>query len=129
MDDLGDVFDDLGESEKSVEMHRQGLAVMQAATGSESSGTAALLNNYGNLLKRLGRLEEAEELHVRSLAIKRKLEEGDRDSLASSLNNLALVYTEKDDSNKQSKDKESLPSGRNCIPRTTTKPWSYASPT
>jgi tetratricopeptide (TPR) repeat protein len=72
-------------------LHRQALAIAEAALGKEHPAVATCLNNLAQLLQDTNRLSEAEAIFRRALAIDEAAFGKDHPIFASALNNLAWL--------------------------------------
>lgn len=102
---LGQVYDALGDYQKSEEMHRAALALQQKIRGPEHLEVAHALNGVAMALRGQGKLETAEKLQRQSLAMLRKLGQTEHVEIADSLNDLANVIL---DGGKKLKEAEAL---------------------
>jgi CHAT domain-containing protein/tetratricopeptide (TPR) repeat protein len=88
INDIGAVYDGLGEKQKALEYLNQALPLRRAV--GDRQGEATTLNNLGAVRRSLGDVREAVTYYEQSLAITRSLQ--DRESEAVTLNNLGAVY-------------------------------------
>ncbi len=88
LNNLGGVYDLLGEPEQAREHFQQALELHRAQGDREQE--AAVWNNLASLARRSGRLQDALEQFARALAIRREL--GDRRNEGVVRNNLGVTY-------------------------------------
>jgi CHAT domain-containing protein/tetratricopeptide (TPR) repeat protein len=86
---LGLLFDTLGDQEKAEASYRRALAIREKSP--PSVNLAHSLNNLANTLRVRGRLDEAEPLYTRAVEICEKLPGSDA-ALGQALTNLAVLY-------------------------------------
>lgn len=88
LNDIGTIYDALGEKQKALDFLNQALPLRRAAD--DKQGEAVTLNNTGVVYRSLGEMRKALDCYNRALQIIRST--GDRESEATMLNNLGAVY-------------------------------------
>ncbi|WP_324616390.1 CHAT domain-containing protein [Lusitaniella coriacea] len=88
LNNLGNVYNSLGEYEKAIEFHQQSLTLVREI--GNRAGESVSLNNLGLVYESLGEYEKAIEFYQQSLAIKREID--NFVGAINSLNNLGNVY-------------------------------------
>jgi CHAT domain-containing protein len=88
LNDIGAVYDGLGERQKALEFYNQALPLRREA--GDKQGEAVTLNNIGVVYRSFGEPRKALENYNQSLALIRSI--NDKDSEAAMLNNLGAVY-------------------------------------
>lgn len=88
LNDIGAVYDTLGEKQKAREYYDRALPLRRAA--GDRKGEAVTLNNFGALYRSLGEMQKALDHYQQSLLITRSV--GEREAEASILSNLGTVY-------------------------------------
>jgi len=89
---LGSVYQDLGQYEKAGQSYRTALRLWERLVGPEDPALAPVLNNLGTLYLVTNRLNDAEEHFERSLAIRRKSSRPDSPHVGITLQNLAQIH-------------------------------------
>ena len=89
LNNIGSVYDDLGEQPKALEYYNQALPLLRAV--GDRSGEAATLNNIGHVYDALGEQPKALDYYNQALPILRAV--GNRLGEAAALNNIGLVYS------------------------------------
>jgi len=111
LNNLALVFEQKGDFEKAIEIHRQALTLREKIFEPPHPDLAESLNNMGTSLIELGRMEEAREVLQRALADRRAIFGDDaNDLVASTLFNLAKVIAEDDSRRAEALFRESLAS-------------------
>jgi serine/threonine protein kinase/Tfp pilus assembly protein PilF len=88
---IGEVYRELGQSQKAEEMYRSARSLQSRSTGVKNSDVATSLNDLALVLRDQGKLAEAESLQREVLDLRRKLYGNEHAEVATTLNNLALV--------------------------------------
>ncbi|WP_445302026.1 tetratricopeptide repeat protein [Microcoleus sp. K1-B6] len=88
LNNIGRVYDDLGEKQKALEYLGQSLPLRRAV--GDRSGEATTLNNIGLVYSGLGEKQKALEYYSQSLPLSRAT--GNRSGEATTLNNIGKVY-------------------------------------
>ncbi len=88
LNNVGSVYDDLGQYSKALEYYEKSLEIRKK-TG-DVKGEGVSLNNIGLTYKNLGQYSKALEYYEKSLEIRKKI--GDLKGEGTSLNNIGLVY-------------------------------------
>ncbi|MGB3641338.1 MAG: CHAT domain-containing protein, partial [Rivularia sp. (in: cyanobacteria)] len=88
LNNIGQVYDNLGENEKALEFYNQALPLVRAV--GDRRGEAAILNNIGLVYDSLGEKQKALEFYNQALPLSRAV--GDTGSEATTLNNIGRVY-------------------------------------
>ena len=88
INDIGLVYDNLGQYEKALEYYEQALAIVKEVGNRREEGT--IVNNIGSVYKNLGQYEKALQYYQQSLAIRKEV--GDRRGEGTTLHNIAQVY-------------------------------------
>jgi diguanylate cyclase (GGDEF)-like protein len=89
LNNIGIVYERLGEYDRALEYYNRALAIRQAL-GGQPNRIAAILNNIGDVHLERGDSERALQFHQRALALRRQV--GDRSGVAISLKNLGSIY-------------------------------------
>ena len=89
---LGNVYQDLGQYNETKEYHEKALIIRKKIFGEEHADVAASYNNLGNVYQDLGQYNEAKEYHEKALIIKKKIFGEEHADVAASYNNLGNVY-------------------------------------
>ncbi|MCX4243065.1 serine/threonine-protein kinase [Paraliomyxa miuraensis] len=97
MDALGNMVDDEGRSEESVQLHREALAIQERELGPNHLDVATSLNNLASALIELDRNDEARPLLLRCLEIREKSLGSEHPMLVSVVNNLGILLEQGDD--------------------------------
>ncbi len=92
LNDLGLLYDTMGDYAKAEPLYRRSLAIREKALGPKHPGTATTLNNLAELYRAMGDYAKAETLLKQSLAIKERSLGPDHPGTATTLNNLGLLY-------------------------------------
>ncbi|MBO0784087.1 MAG: tetratricopeptide repeat protein, partial [Ktedonobacteraceae bacterium] len=85
---IGAVYDSLGEKQKALDYYNQALPLRRAA--GDRRGEAVTLNSIGLAYKWLGEIQKALDYYDQALPLRRAV--GDRRGEASTLNNIGAVY-------------------------------------
>ncbi len=88
LNNIGLVYDNLGERRRALEVYEQALAISREVGG--RAGEATTLNNIGLVYDNLGDRRRALEVYEQALSIRREV--GDRAGEAATLNNIGAVY-------------------------------------
>ncbi len=88
LNNIGLVYNSLGQREKALQYHEHALRIMQEV--GDRSGEAATLNNIGLAYNKLGQREKALHYYERALPIQQEV--SDRSGEASTLSNIGVVY-------------------------------------
>jgi|GEM_PF-5932547 len=89
---LGLLYNDMGNLEKALEMYQKDLAISEKVLGLEHPDTATTYNNLGVLYRTMGNHEQALEMHQKALAIREKVLGLEHPDTAQSYNNLGALY-------------------------------------
>ena len=89
---IGLVYDNLGDYDKALEYYLKALAICEKALGLEHPDTATTYNNIGLIYDRLGDYNKALEYYLKALAMREKAIGLEHPDTASSFNNIGLVY-------------------------------------
>jgi tetratricopeptide (TPR) repeat protein len=90
LNNIGGVYDDLGEKQKALVFYNQALPIYRAV--GDRRGEAGTLNNIGAVYDDLGEKQKALVFYNQALPILRAV--GDRGGEAITLNNIGLVYSD-----------------------------------
>jgi CHAT domain-containing protein/Tfp pilus assembly protein PilF len=90
LNNIGAVYDDLGEKQKALDFYNQALPILRAV--GDRGGEATTLNNIGAVYDDLGEKQKALVFYNQALPILRAV--GDRGGEAITLNNIGLVYSD-----------------------------------
>jgi tetratricopeptide (TPR) repeat protein/serine phosphatase RsbU (regulator of sigma subunit) len=96
LNNLGYIYQNLGDIERSLEYHKQSLMVLMEI--GDKPGIAQSYNNMGTIYKEQGNTPLALDYFHRSLKIRE--ETHDEEQMATALNNLAIVYEDQGDTAK-----------------------------
>jgi tetratricopeptide (TPR) repeat protein len=100
LNDLGGMYQSLGDYTYAETMFERGLAIREKVLGPEHQYTARNLMNLGSVYRQMGKFTKAEPLLLRALAINQKvLGVGAKDT-ATSLSHLGILYHDMGDSAK-----------------------------
>ncbi|MDM3858078.1 MAG: tetratricopeptide repeat protein [Aphanizomenon gracile PMC649.10] len=88
LNNIGLVYDDLGEKQKALDFYNQALPLRRAA--GDRGGEATTLNNIGLVYSALGEKQKALDYYNQALPILKAV--GDRGGEATTLNNIGRVY-------------------------------------
>jgi CHAT domain-containing protein/Tfp pilus assembly protein PilF len=88
LNQLGSVYDDLGEEQRALDSYIQALALFRAV--GDRASEAILLNNIGDLYHNLGEIQKALDYYARALSLRRAV--GDRHGEATTLHNIGRVH-------------------------------------
>jgi tetratricopeptide (TPR) repeat protein len=94
LNDLGGVYENLGEYEKAEQVSERALKIREKVLGPEHPFTARNLNNLANIWVKMGNYAKAEPLLQRALAINEKSLGPEAAATGGSLNSLGLLYWE-----------------------------------
>ena len=89
---IGVVYDDLGEYDKALDYYKQALSIREELIGKEHPDTATSYNNIGGVYADLGDYDKALEFHKQALDIRKKVLEKNHPDVAMSYNNIGNVY-------------------------------------
>ncbi|KAH8728360.1 hypothetical protein GQ44DRAFT_824189 [Phaeosphaeriaceae sp. PMI808] len=92
VNDLGNLYADLGRLDEAEKMYQRALQGCEKAWGPEHTSTLNTINNLGSLYKNLGRLNEAEKMYQRALQGKEKAWGLEHTSTLDTVNNLGILY-------------------------------------
>ena len=90
LNNLGLVYDDLGQKDKALDYYAQALDILRDAEHGDRAGEGVTLNNLGGVYRALGQPDKALDYYAQALDILRAV--GDRAGEGATLNNLGLVY-------------------------------------
>ncbi len=93
LNNIGYVYDEMGETLKALDYYNQGLRIREQ-TG-DKHGIAESLNNIALIYEHLGDILNALDVHFRGLKIQEEI--GDKPGMALSFNNIGHIYQEQDD--------------------------------
>jgi len=96
LNNLGQVYADMGRDAEAEPIYKRALAVMEKAAGIDSPDMAPELNNLAALYQRQLRYAEAEPLFKRALALREKGLPPGHPDIGQALNNLATNYEKQD---------------------------------
>jgi tetratricopeptide (TPR) repeat protein len=96
LNNLAQVYGDVGRDAEAEPLYKRSLAVMEKAVGLDSADMAPELNNLAALYQRQFRYAEAEPLFKRALALREKALPPGHPDIGQSLNNLATLYERQD---------------------------------
>jgi CHAT domain-containing protein/tetratricopeptide (TPR) repeat protein len=88
LNNIGIVYDNLGEKQKALEFYNEALPIHRAV--GNKTGEATTLSNIGVIYDNLGEKQKALEFHNQALPIQRDI--GDKRGEATTLNNIGIVY-------------------------------------
>ncbi|MEE3718851.1 tetratricopeptide repeat protein [Tumidithrix elongata RA019] len=88
LNNIGLVYDNLGQYSKALEYYRQSLAIIKEIGDRYKEGLT--LNNIGTIYDYLGQYPKALEIYQQALAIQKEI--GDRAGAGTTLNNIGAVY-------------------------------------
>jgi CHAT domain-containing protein/tetratricopeptide (TPR) repeat protein len=88
LNNIGGVYDDLGQKQKALEFYQEALSIWKEV--GDRAGEAATLNNIGGVYSALGQKQKALEFYQEALTIFQAV--GDRAGEAVTLNNIGGVY-------------------------------------
>ena len=88
LNNIGAVYDALGEKQKALEKYNEALPIWRAV--GDRRGEAATLSNIGLVYRSLGETRKALEKYNEALPIRQAV--GDRNGEATTLNNIGAVY-------------------------------------
>lgn len=92
LNDLGVIFEGLGEYEKAEQYYLQGLNIRQKVLGEDGSETANSLVNLGGLYMEMGAYEKAESMLLQGTTILRHGLGEEQPDTANALNSLGELY-------------------------------------
>ncbi|PCH98897.1 MAG: hypothetical protein COB85_00935 [Bacteroidetes bacterium] len=88
LNNIGYIYEHLGDIEKGLEYYRRSLEILKES--GDKNGVATLFNNIAHIYYHQGDIEEALEYYNMSLKILEEI--GDKKSMAGSLNNIGQVH-------------------------------------
>ncbi|MGI9179635.1 MAG: tetratricopeptide repeat protein, partial [Longimicrobiaceae bacterium] len=88
LNNLGSVYNSLGQRQKALEYYEQALPIREEV--GDRQGLAVTLNNLGGVYDSLGQRQKALEYYEQARPIQEEV--GDRQGLAATLSNIGLVY-------------------------------------
>lgn len=94
---IGIIYDDLGDYKKALEYYLKALAMRTKVLGEEHPDTAGSYNNIGNIYTNQGDYEQALEFLFKSLAIREKVLGEEHPDTAISYNNIGVIYAKQGD--------------------------------
>ena len=97
---IGLVYNELGDYDKALEYYLKSLAIDEKVLGAEHPDTATLYNNIGLVYNDLGDYDKALEYFFKALAIYEKVLGIEHPATASSYNNIGGVYKDLGDYDK-----------------------------
>ncbi len=97
LNNLGVLYESIGNPEKAAECYLQGMEISQVLYGDEHPTVASFLNNLGVLYSSTGNFEMAENSYLQALEIRRKLYGNENPAVATCLNNLGALYQDAGD--------------------------------
>ena len=97
LNNIGSVYDDLGDKKKALAFYNQALPLLQRDVG-DRAGEATTLNNIGRVYDDLGDKKKALAFYNQALPLRRDV--GDRAGEATTLNNIGGVYSSLGDKKK-----------------------------
>ncbi|HEV2583038.1 MAG TPA: tetratricopeptide repeat protein, partial [Ktedonobacteraceae bacterium] len=96
LNNLGGVYDDLGQKQKALGYYEQALAIYREV--GDRGGEGATLNNLGEFNRTSGQKQEALGYYEQALAIRREV--GDRGGEGITLHNIGTIYREQENYDK-----------------------------
>ncbi len=96
LNNLGYIYDDLGEILAAIECYKKGLKIQEEL--GHKQGISTTLNNLGQVYKKQGDISRALEYFHRSLKLQEEV--GDKGARAVSLNNIGRIYSMQGDISK-----------------------------
>jgi tetratricopeptide (TPR) repeat protein len=94
VNNLGNLYADLGQHKQAEEMYKRALKGYEKAWGAEHTSTLDTVNNLGNLYAGLGQHEQAEEMYKRALKGYEKAWGAEHTSTLATVNNLGSLYAD-----------------------------------
>ena len=92
LNDLGFIFQKIGNYAKAEPLYQEGLRILQKVLGPEHRETATILNNLASLYQDMSEYAKAEPLLQEALQILQEILGKEHPDTARSLNNLAALY-------------------------------------
>lgn len=89
---IGVVYDDLGEYDKALEYYNKALEISKEVLGENHRDTAASYNNIGVVYGKLGDSDKALEYFIKALEIRKEVLGENHSDTASSYGNIGIVY-------------------------------------
>ena len=89
---IGAVYDDLGDYDKALEYHFKALEIRKDVLGENNADTAGSYNNIGNVYDKLGDYDKALEYHFKALEIFKEVLGENHPNTAMSYGNIGVVY-------------------------------------
>src|SRR5262245_33916809 len=96
LNNLGQVYADMGREAEAEPLYKRALAIMEKAVGTDSVDIAIELNNLAALYQRQQRYADAEPLFKRALALSERSLPANHPDIGRALNNLATNYEKQD---------------------------------
>ena len=90
---LGLIYGDLGEHDKSLEYRLKALSIIERTWDEKDIGVATICNNVGTAYHNLGKYKEALKYYLKALRIREELLSADHLDLAQSYNNMGCTYS------------------------------------
>lgn len=90
---LGLIYGDLGEHDKSLEYRLKALSIIERTRDKKDIGFATICNNVGTAYHNLGKYKEALKYYLKALRIREELLNADHLDLAQSYNNMGCTYS------------------------------------
>ena len=97
---IGGVYDLLGDYDKALEYYFKALEICESTLGTEHPHTAASYNNIGSVYDDLGYYDKAFEYYFKDLEISEKVLGAEHPNTATSYSNIGLGYKESGDYDK-----------------------------
>jgi tetratricopeptide (TPR) repeat protein len=97
LNDLGGMYQSLGDYTNAETMFERGLVIREKVLGPEHQFTARNLMNLGSLYVQMGKYARAEPLLLRALAINKKVLGSEAMATVTSLSNLGVLYQDMGD--------------------------------
>ena len=89
---IGTIYDDLGEHEKALEYYQKALDIRKIVLGEDHPYTADSYNNIGAIYNDIDENQKALEFHLKALSIRKQALGEDHPDIALSYNNLGNTY-------------------------------------
>ncbi|CAF1182076.1 unnamed protein product [Rotaria sordida] len=97
---IGSVYDDMGDYSKALEFHEKSYQIFEKALPPNHPSLAISYGNIGQVYKNMGDYSKALEFYEKSLKIREKALPPNHSSLATSYNNIGVAYFGKGDYSK-----------------------------